>query len=242
MRATLMWTISDFPTYGMLSGWSTKGYMACPNCHVEHGSCYLTHSRKCVYLRHRRFLSPHHRWREDTNHFDGKEEYYVALCPLSREDILGQWDGCANVCFGKKSKGASGSIQEHGKPLPNGWKKLSIFFGLPYWKTALVRHNLDVMHIEKNVCDNILNTLLEKDGKCKDNLNARKDLLDMGIRHPLHPQTIGTSGKYLLPHACYHMTNQEKEGFLTDLKNLKLPYRFSSNFSQRVQVKEWKCF
>ena len=28
MRAALMWTISDFPSYAMLSGWSTKGKFA----------------------------------------------------------------------------------------------------------------------------------------------------------------------------------------------------------------------
>jgi len=32
MRATLMWTINDFPAYGMLSGWSTHGKLACPYC------------------------------------------------------------------------------------------------------------------------------------------------------------------------------------------------------------------
>jgi len=30
MRAALMWTINDFPAYGMLSGWSTHGRLACP--------------------------------------------------------------------------------------------------------------------------------------------------------------------------------------------------------------------
>ena len=30
MRAALMWTISDFPAYSMLSGWSTVGKLACP--------------------------------------------------------------------------------------------------------------------------------------------------------------------------------------------------------------------
>ncbi|XP_038693762.1 uncharacterized protein LOC119991488 [Tripterygium wilfordii] len=32
MRAALMWTINDFPAYGMLSGWSTAGKLACPYC------------------------------------------------------------------------------------------------------------------------------------------------------------------------------------------------------------------
>ena len=30
MRAALMWTVSDFPAYAMLSGWSTAGKLACP--------------------------------------------------------------------------------------------------------------------------------------------------------------------------------------------------------------------
>ncbi|KAL0454599.1 UNVERIFIED_CONTAM: hypothetical protein Slati_0799100 [Sesamum latifolium] len=35
------------------------------------------------------------------------------------------------------------------------WTKKSIFWELEYWSTHLIRHNLDVMHIEKNVFDNI---------------------------------------------------------------------------------------
>ena len=32
MRATILWTISDFPAYSMLSGWATAGKKACPYC------------------------------------------------------------------------------------------------------------------------------------------------------------------------------------------------------------------
>ena len=45
----------------------------------------------------------------------------------------------------------------------NCWKKKSIFFELEYWKYLHVRHNLDVMHIEKNVCKNIIGTLLKNE-------------------------------------------------------------------------------
>ncbi|KAI5350803.1 hypothetical protein L3X38_003694 [Prunus dulcis] len=30
LRAAVMWTVNDFSAYAMVSGWSTKGYMACP--------------------------------------------------------------------------------------------------------------------------------------------------------------------------------------------------------------------
>lgn len=46
----------------------------------------------------------------------------------------------------------------------------------------MLRHNLDVMHIEKNVYDNVLYTLLNEPWKSKDNLQLRKDLHEMGLR------------------------------------------------------------
>ena len=51
----------------------------------------------------------------------------------------------------------------------------------------LVRHNLDVMHIEKNICQSIIRTLLEIDGKCKDSDKARLDMQLLGIRQDQHP-------------------------------------------------------
>jgi hypothetical protein len=42
----------------------------------------------------------------------------------------------------------------------HNWRKKSIFFELPYWSSLLIRHNLDIMHIEKNICECILGTCL----------------------------------------------------------------------------------
>ena len=36
-------------------------------------------------------------------------------------------------------------------PADTQWRKRNIFFELSYWKDNLIRHNLDLMHIEKNV-------------------------------------------------------------------------------------------
>ena len=53
-----------------------------------------------------------------------------------------------------------------------------------------VRHNIDVMHIEKNVWDAILSILMQS-SKLKDGLKARKDLEDIGIRSHLHTEIRG---------------------------------------------------
>ncbi|XP_042954724.1 uncharacterized protein LOC122291124 [Carya illinoinensis] len=60
LRAALLWTINDFPAYGNLSGWSTKGKMACPSCKEQTDSMWLTYSRKHCYMGHRRFLPSSH--------------------------------------------------------------------------------------------------------------------------------------------------------------------------------------
>ncbi|KAL8098385.1 hypothetical protein AgCh_031223 [Apium graveolens] len=117
----------------------------------------------------------------------------------------------------------------------NPWNKKSMFFDLPYWKDNLTRHNLDVMHIEKNICDSVLGTLLNIGGKMKDHLAARLDLQDQGIRKALyHMPSI--DGKHLEFRAAkFDMTNKEKEIFCSVLENAKFPYGFASNISKCVQ-------
>ncbi|XP_071688530.1 uncharacterized protein [Rutidosis leptorrhynchoides] len=46
MRAILLWTVSDFPTYAMLSGWSTHGRLACPYCMGDTNAFRLTEGGK----------------------------------------------------------------------------------------------------------------------------------------------------------------------------------------------------
>ena len=45
-----------------------------------------------------------------------------------------------------------------------------------------MRHCIDVMHVEKNVCDSVIGTLLNIKGKTKDGVYAHLDLVEMGIR------------------------------------------------------------
>lgn len=54
------------------------------------------------------------------------------------------------------------------------WQKVSILFNLSYWKYMLLHHNLNLMHIEKSVCDNVVKLLLEIYGETNDNQNACK--------------------------------------------------------------------
>jgi Transposase family tnp2 len=61
LRATILWTINDFSAYAMLSGWSTKGYIACPICGKDTDSHRLQKGSKNCYMGHRRFFPIKHR-------------------------------------------------------------------------------------------------------------------------------------------------------------------------------------
>jgi hypothetical protein len=50
MRAALMWTINDFSAYGMVSGWSTHGKLACPYCMESNKAFTLTNWGKASFF------------------------------------------------------------------------------------------------------------------------------------------------------------------------------------------------
>ena len=50
IRATLMWTINDFPAYGMLSSWSMHGKLACPYCMENNKAFTLTNRGKAFFF------------------------------------------------------------------------------------------------------------------------------------------------------------------------------------------------
>ena len=105
--------------------------------------------------------------------FHGSQEHDSAPILLIGEHVLEQVDDINNV-FGKTRK------KEKSKT--SIWKKRSILFNLSYWSDLDVRHCIDVLHIEKNFCDSVIDTLLNIQGKTKDALNTCQDLVEMDIR------------------------------------------------------------
>ncbi|KAI5312683.1 hypothetical protein L3X38_041857 [Prunus dulcis] len=92
--------------------------------------------------------------------FNGKPEYGTPLEPLTGEEVLLMVESI-NYKWGSKN---GGNVDENDGDRVC-WKKKIKFFDLEYWKYLPVRHVLDVMHIEKNVCNSIIGTLLEIPGK-----------------------------------------------------------------------------
>ncbi|XP_026395725.1 uncharacterized protein LOC113290328 [Papaver somniferum] len=251
MPVGLLWTISDYHGLAMLSGWSIKGKLACPTCQEDTPHQRLKHGRKTCYMGHRRFFPMGHRFRSLTKEFNGNVEYGSPPNPLLGPDILQKLKHIPHV-FGKQFEDSlMGDRPRKRKEresntatsnMSGNWKKLSIFYELPYWADNILKHNLDIMHTEKNVCDSVIGTLLDMDKKAKDGLKERLDLQLLNLRPELHPIMTANGKKFFLPNACYFMDNAKKEMFLSVLNNLKTPDGYSSLIARCVNMKQRKIF
>ena len=113
----------------------------------------------------------------------------------------------------------------------HNWHKKSIFWELPYWKDLLLRHNLDVMHIEKNFFENIMNTILNVPGKTKDNIKSRLDLPDICSRSELH---IKSNGQVPVP--IFRLSSEKKSVLFNWVASeVKFPDGYVSNLSRCVE-------
>ncbi|KAJ9542126.1 hypothetical protein OSB04_028632 [Centaurea solstitialis] len=226
MKAMLLWTINDFPASSSLSGWSGQGYKACPTCNEDTPSCRLTN--KIAFVGHRRFLDPDDPWRTSLE-FNGQHETRAPPRQFSNEEIKAQLDRLPTRTPGKHPD--FGGVKRKREDFELNWSKRSIFFELEYWSSLQLKHNLDVMHIEKNVCDSLLGTLLMND-KSKDTANARIDLENLKIRKPLWLKKRGN--KFFKPQPKYSFTDVDRKLFCQFIKGIKLPDGFGSNISKKV--------
>ena len=211
LRALLFVTISDSPATCNLSGQSKKLGCGCPHCLDGKDCRYLNKSRKMVYMGHRRYLPLKHPLRKMKHLFDGTIEKRPPPQHKSGKEVYDQVKHI-NVVLGKRKR--SPPNDENGV-----WHKKSILWELPYWSELDVRHSIDVMHVEKNVCDSLLGTFLNMPGKSKDHENARADLKEISIRPELHPVEMDTE----LPTTCITLSKKEKKEFCEFLKSVKVP-------------------
>ena len=108
LRAMLIWTVNDFPAYGLLSGQLLN---------------------KMIYLGGRRFLAPDHRFRRARAAFNNHQEWQVGPDRPTGEEVLA-WGTARSTLI------ADGGVENSNvDPVKlHGVKRRSIFFDLPYWK------------------------------------------------------------------------------------------------------------
>ncbi|GJV81578.1 putative transposase-associated domain-containing protein [Tanacetum coccineum] len=207
--AVVLWTINDYPALGTLCGCPYSGFKGCVVCGKD------TH---CVRL------SASSKQRKRTNNKTSENQ----------EDTRGRG--------GKIQKQKRKTTEEEGSSNQVNeayWKKFNIWYRkLKYWRHNSVPHCIDFMHVEKNVCESLVRTLLNVPGKTKDGMNAQLDLAELGIKPELFARQ--EEDKTTLPPAGYTLTNAEKDIFYETLSNIRVPQGYCSNFSSLVSLKDRK--
>lgn len=126
MKAALLWTVNDFPAYGMLSGWCTHGNLACPICKgLTKSFCLTNGGKSCWFDCHRQFLPSDHPFRLDDKSF--KKDTIETDPPLPRLSGNHILETISEIDFSNERIDGFG--------VDHNWMKKSIFWELAYWST-----------------------------------------------------------------------------------------------------------
>lgn len=132
LRAVVMWTLQDFPAYGLLSGLTTKGFKGCPVCGPHTASRRSKILRKIVYCNcHRKYLPEDHYFRGAHDAFDGVECRDLEEAPLTGNQTI--WRGRQSEAY-IKGGGTEKDPEFPGKE--HNVKRVFALYQLPYWRVS----------------------------------------------------------------------------------------------------------
>jgi hypothetical protein len=110
----------------------------------------------------------------------------------------------------------------------HNWTHKSCLWELPYAKTLILPHNIDLMHQEHNVVESIISIYFDVTSFSKDNVNVRKDLAVICNRHSLEPKR-NAKGNLKRLQTPYCLKPAERKEILKWLKKLKFSHRYASS-------------
>ncbi len=131
-KAICMWSIHDFPAYGLFARCHVKGYMACPLCGPDVDTQHSSHLKKNVYQGHRHYLGIDHPYWRDRVSFNGRVEHRVAPTRVLVVDIMKRVEKHEEWLSRRIS---TRTHDDKENPIhTHGVKRKNTFFCLPYWQ------------------------------------------------------------------------------------------------------------
>nr|GEW94652.1 hypothetical protein [Tanacetum cinerariifolium] len=159
-------TINDFPARSSLSGWSGKGYKACPTCNEDTPSVRVL--SKTAYVGHRRFLKKPYKWRS-SREFNGQTDNSDPPTEFSRDKILAQLDRLPTRLMGLKSHDCHIMMQR------------LLLYGLQnYLPDKIAKPIIELCSLFKQICS----TTLMKDDMLKAQIKVVDILCDLELIYP----------------------------------------------------------
>jgi hypothetical protein len=127
---------------------------------------------------------------------------------------------------GKKYQGFG---EEH------NWTHICGLWELPYAKSLILMHNIDVMHQESNFCQALINTCMDFSDKTKDNDKA---LMDLAVIYDRPTQVLRENrGK---PKADYCLKPKQRKEVMKWMKDIKFPDGYATGFRRSINLKTMK--
>jgi hypothetical protein len=171
--------------------------LTCPICGSDTDCFRLTHGGKISYFDcHRRWFRRKHKIRQEQNAF--RKNTIVTKGPpkhLSAAQIVDMLDKL--MPDPERPRYFQGCGETH------NWTHKCALWELPYMSALILMHNIDVMHQKCNMGESIISTCMGFPGKIKDNMKARRDLVEL-CNHPSLVLKIN-GGK---PHTSFYLKSQ----------------------------------
>jgi len=99
----------------------------------------------------------------------------------------------------------------------------------------MIRHTLDVMHIEKNICESLIKFIIG----AKDTMKVRHDMELWGIQeHLVLKRDPCRSEKIFKPITSYVRLLDKLKTFLSRLKSLKVPSEYCNSIGRHIMEKK----
>jgi hypothetical protein len=115
----------------------------------------------------------------------------------------------------------------------HNWTHKSFLWELSYAKALILPHNIDLMHQEWNIVENIMSMCLDVTGFMKNNMNVREDLAAL-YDHPLQKAKTNAKGNLSRPKAPYCLKPTERKEVLKWLRTLKFLDHHATNIKRAL--------
>jgi hypothetical protein len=158
--------------YITFARWGIHWRLTCLICDLDTDCFHLTYGGKIYYFDYRRsWLPPKHPFRMQNDSF--RKDTIMKKVPPKRLNGTEIANNLEKLVLNKEGNEYQGFGVHH------KWTHICGMWELPYAKTLILMHNIDVMHQEYNFVESIISTCMDITSKRKDNVKTRRNLVEI---------------------------------------------------------------
>jgi hypothetical protein len=222
------YSLHDFLAYGIFCAWCVHGKFPCPICKERLRFIWLQKGGKySSFDKYHQFLPLDHPFRQDIKNFT---KGTIVKDPLPQmmtgAEVHAQIDA---LMANQEAGGFMGYGEEH------MWTHKSGLMRLLYFDDLLLPHNIDIMHIKKNVAEALWGTIMETE-KSKDNPKTRVDLATLYDRPKQEMQPPRGSKTWKRLKADFILARKHRRKVLEWMQTLMFPDGYAVNLRRGVNL------